>query len=212
MIEEAVILAEAECKIDIFPKQYREKHAFDRPAYDNWGTMALRHKPVWSLEELTITPATNEAIFRIPNEWIDTGLLHQGQINMIPLTVAMKTGAIPLTTAPGGAAFMSIFGNRHWIPAFFETVYTTGFPDGKIPGIINQYIGTIAAMEVLSMLAATYARSSSGSISIDGTSQSYSSPGPELFGPRISELADKRKWLIGRIQAQLGMKFISSNV
>lgn len=213
MIIQAVALAEAEAKIDIFPKTYGEKEPFDRPAYESYGYMTVRHKPVQSIESLLLMPATQQAIFEVPLEWIDVGLLHQGQINLIPMTIAMKTGTVvPLTSAPGGAAFLSVFGNKHWLPSFFQVSYTCGFKEGALPVLVNQYIGTITAMEILSMLGATYARTVSGSLSLDGVSQSISTPGPNVFQSRLQDLADKRKWLIGRLQAQLGMKIVFGNV
>ena len=212
-IIEAVALAEAESKVDIFPKQYEEKIEFDRCQYDAFGYMMLRHRPVQSLQALTVTPSNQQTVFVIPNEWIEIGNLHMGQLNLIPLTIALKTGTvIPLTTSPGGATFLSIFGNKPWIPAFFQCRYTTGFKNGNLPKIINQYIGVIAAMEILSALAATYSRSTSTSLGIDGLSQSVSTPGGNLYTQRLTELADKRKWILGKLQADFNMSFISSNV
>jgi hypothetical protein len=212
-ILEAVGLAQAESKLDLFPKQYCEKIQFDRCEYDSFGYMMLRHRPVWSLESLTVTPSNEMPVFQIPNEWIDIGYLHQGQLNLIPLTIAVKSGTmVPLTTSPGGATFLSIFGNKPWIPSFFEAIYTTGFKNGLVPKVINHYIGVIAAMEILSALAATYVRNTGMSLGIDGMSTSVSTPGGELFATRLKELADKRKWLKGRLQAEWNMNIITSNV
>jgi hypothetical protein len=212
-ILEAVALGQAESKLDLFPKQYCEKIAFDRAEYDMFGYMVLRHRPVLSLESLTVTPSNEQPIFQIPNEWIDVGYLHQGQINLIPLTIAVRTGVVvPLTTSPGGATFLSIFGNKPWIPSFFEATYTTGFKNGLVPKVVNHYIGVIAAMEILSALAATYVRNTGSSLGIDGLSTSVSTPGGDLFASRLKDLADKRKWLKGRLQAEFNMNIITGNV
>ena len=212
-ILEAVGLAELEAKIDIFPHHYNEKQAFDRVAYEAFGYMTMRHRPIYSLESLLVMPANEQAVFSVPLEWVDVGYLHEGQISLIPLTIALKTGSmVPLTTSPGGATFLSIWGNRTWIASFWQVVYTTGFYGGLVPKVINQFIGTIAAMEILSAIGATYARSNSTSLGIDGLSQSISTPGSEIFQVRLKELADKRKWLKSRIQTAFGMNFISDNV
>lgn len=212
-IIQSVSLAEMEGGFDIFPRQYVEKHAFDKAAYDSFSYMMMRHRPVSSIEALTVTPSNEQNIFQVPNEWIDIGYLHQGQINLIPLTIALKSGTlVPLSTAPGGATFLSIFGHRPWIPSFWEVRYTAGFKDQKIPRIVNQLIGVIAAMEVLSMLATTYARATSTSLGIDGLSQSISTPGPEIFSVRLGILGDKRKWLIKKIQRSMNLGFIVDNV
>jgi hypothetical protein len=212
-ILEAVSLGEAESKIDIFPRQYAEKLEFDRCEYDQFGFMQLRHRPIASLESLTVTPSNQDAVYQIPNEWVDVGALHLGQLNLIPLTLALKSGTmIPLSSSPAGSVFLSIFGNRPYIPSFFQVRYTAGCHEGAVPKIINQYLGCIAAMEVLSSLATTYARSNSTSLGIDGLSQSVSTSGAEIYKQRMEELSQKRHWILGRLQAAFNMSFIVGNV
>lgn len=212
IITEAAGLGELESKLDFFPKQYLEKHPFDRATYEMFGYFQLRHRPCSSLENLTITPSNETSVYTIPSSWVDLGLLHQGQINLIPLTLAIKNGGATASGGSGGAFFLSVFGNRAWVPSFFEITYTTGFPQGKIPKVVNQYIGVIAAMEILSMLATTYAKSNSANLSIDGLSQGVSMSGPELFGQRMKELGSKRKWLLRKLQSSFNMLIVTDNV
>jgi len=98
------------------------------------------------------------------------------------------------------------------VPALWQATYTTGFKEGRIPSAVNQLLGVIAAMEILSMLAITYSRSSSASLGIDGLSQSVSTPGPALFDVRIAALGEKRKWLVSKLKRQFGLGFFSDNV
>lgn len=213
IIIHAVSLAELETGMDIFARQYTEKHAFDKALYDSFGFFSLRHRPASSVEALTVTPSNNLPVFQVPNEWIDVGYLHQGQINLIPLTIAMKSGTVvPLNSSPAGATFLSIFGHKPWIPSFWVIQYTSGFLQGRIPRVVNELIGVIAAMEVLSLLATTYARVTSQSLSLDGMSQSTSTPGPQLFNVRLTYLADKRKWLKNKIQRSMGLGLFTDNV
>lgn len=212
-INEAVALAELETKVCFIPRQIREKHAFDRATYDAFGYFQLRQRPVNSIESLLVVPSNNEPVYSVPLEWVDTGLLHQGQINIVPLTIAVKTGAVvPLSSTPGGAQFLSIFGNKPWISAFWDITYTVGFPEGKFSRIVNHLIGVVAAMEILSALAATYSRTQSQSLSFDGLSQSVSSPGPQLFNERLDALGQKRKWLVGRLMSAYNVKLVLDNV
>jgi hypothetical protein len=212
-IIEAVSLAELECSFAIFPKQILEKKAFDKAEYDSFGYMQLRHRPVTSLQSITVTPSNEQTVYEVPLEWVDVGLLHQGQLNLIPLTIALKSGTVVgMTASAGGAMFLSIFGNRPWIPSFFEVRYTIGFPEGKLPKTVNQLIGVVAAMEILSLLAATYSRSTSSSLSFDGISQSVSTPGPEIFTQRLKELGLKRQWLIRKLQRYFGLGVLVDNV
>ena len=150
----------------------------------------------------------------MPLEWVEIKNAQWGQVNIIPLTIALTNGnptAIPTTA--GGALLLSVFqGRSHWVPSFWKIKYTCGFPEGKIPKVVNDLIGTIAAMEVLSQLASTYGKSSGSSLSIDGASQSVSTPGPEIFTKRINDLTLKREMLVAKLKNYYGLKFFSDNV
>lgn len=208
----AVSLAESDIMMDIFPVQYQEKHPFDKHLYDSFGFFNVMHRPVASIEALHVTPSNDVDVYQVPLDWIETGNLHKGQINIIPLTLALTNGSPTPPQAAGGAVFLSIFGHKPWVPALWKVTYTSGFPDGMIPRLVNELIGTIAAMEVLSMLATTYARNTSTSLGIDGMSQSIGTPGPNLFRVRMEELGDKRQRLIGKLKAAYGTKLFSGNV
>jgi hypothetical protein len=207
----SVSICETECKFDIFPQQYKEKEAFDRVAYQSFGYFQLRHRPISSIQDLTVTTSSEQSCYRVPLDWIDIGYLRQGQINILPLTISVKDGAIAPLLA-GGSAFLSIFGNHPWLASFWEVVYTTGFKDGQIPRIINEYIGVVAAMEILSAIGATYSRSTSTSLGMDGVSQSISGPGAQIYVNRLKELSSKRNWLRTRLQSKLGVGTIIDNV
>lgn len=212
-INNAVSLAQLESKVDIMPCQYSEKHPFDRVEYQSWGYFQLRHRPVSSIQELTVTTSDETTIYQIPLAWIDTGQLHQGQLSILPLLMSIRDGqAVPLLSGSGGSAFLALFTSNVWVPSFWRIKYITGFKDGLVPGVINQYIATIAAMELLAAIAATFARSTSTSLGIDGVSQSISGPGGELYNNRLEQLASKRKWLMTRIKAQFGQSIVLGNV
>jgi hypothetical protein len=175
--------------------------------------MQLRHRPVASIQQLTVTSSDGSNVYNVPLNWIETALLHQGQINILPITISARDNQyVPLLAGPGGSAFLAIFSGRHWLPSFWQAVYTTGFKDGVLPKLVNQLIGVVAAMEVLSALAATHAKNTSVSLGIDGLSQSMSGPGPELYRNRLMELAEKRRWLKTRLQSTFGMGLILGNV
>lgn len=210
-IDRSVALAEAETGLNIFPIQFKEKHPFDRNEYEAFGYFRTQHRPVASIEALTITPPSGGDIYSIPLEWVETGYLPKGQINLIPLGNSIAYGT-PANVGSGGALFLNVLGNQPWIPAFWQLAYTAGFPDGLLPKIVNELIGCIAAMEVLSQLATTYARSQSHSLSIDSLSQSVSTPGPQIYKTRYEELEEKRKTLIKKLKATYGINLFSGNV
>ena len=212
-ILEAVALTEFETGLDIFPHQYVEKLPFDKAEYDSFGYLMMKHRPVRSIEHLGVVMSDQTEVYEVPLAWVDVGQLHTGQLNLIPLTIAMKSGTmVPLTSSAGGAMFLSIFGNRPWLPDFFQCNYSTGHYKSKIPKVVNQLIGVVAAMEILSLLATTYSRSTSSSLSFDGISQSMASPGPELFLQRLKDLGEKRRWLVKKLQRFYGVGILLGNV
>lgn len=214
IIEGAVATVEQDCHIELFPVQHAVKLPFDRTLYESFGFVKLPHRPVASIEALAVTPSNNINIYSVPLDWVETSYLPRGQLNLIPLTVAFGSGSLGTipATSTGGAFFLSILGQRAWVPAFWKVTYTTGFAGGLFPRMINELIGTVAAQEILSMLAATYARNSSFSLSIDGLGQSVSTPGPNTFTVRSEALEMKRKRLTGQVRAKFGTKLFSGTL
>jgi len=211
IIEGAVETAEQEAKIDIFPVKRREKHPFDRNLYESFGYMQLEHRPIHFIDKLSVTPSNNIDVFDVPLTWVEPAYLIRGQINIVPLTISFLNGGFVPTQGAGGAAFLSILGNKAWIPAYWQVEYTSGFKDGHLPRIVNELIGCIAAQEILSQLAATF-RVTSHSLGIDAMSQSVSGPGPQIFALRMKELDEKRTRIVKKLKAAYGQKIFSSSV
>lgn len=210
-IDRAVSIVEMQTGLDIFPQQNKEKHPFDRNEYEAFGYFRPEKRPITSIEALTITPPSGTDIYSIPLEWVETAYLPKGQINLIPLGNAIAYGT-PANVGSGGALFLNVLGNQPWIPAFWQITYTSGFPDGVLPKIINELIGCVAALEILSSLAATYGKSQSHSLGIDSLSQSISTPGPQIFKVRWQELEDKRKAMVKKLKTSYGLNLFSGNV
>jgi hypothetical protein len=212
-IERAVNNAELETGLTFMPTRYEEKKPFDKFAYESFGYFMLKQRPVASLERITVTPSNEVDVYEVPLEWVEAGNLQYGQVNLIPLTLAITSGTVvPVSSTAGGALFLSIFGHKTWIPAFWKVSYTAGFPDGKVPAVVNELIGTMAAQEILSMLAVTYSKNQSASLSLDGVSQSVSTPGPNVFKVRMDELEEKKQRIIGKLKALYGLKLFSSHI
>jgi hypothetical protein len=213
-IDDAVALAELETSLTIFPLVVEKKLPWDPQDYKSFGYMKLPDRPIATIESLTVNMSNNDDIYVVPLEWVETANLRWGQLNVIPLTIALTNGrptAIPTTA--GGAVLLSVFQNSSmWVPSFWKVRYTAGFPNGAIPKVVNDLIGTIAAMEVLSRLAATYGKSSGSSLSIDGMSQSVSTPGPEIFTKRLKDLEDKRAKLVKKIRNLYHLGMFANNV
>lgn len=210
-IDRAIAQAELDTGIDIFPKQLREKAAFDRHLYQQFGYFRTQHRPAASIEALTITPPTGNDLYAVPLEWIEAANMHTGQINIIPFGNSIAYGT-PAAVAAGGALFLNLFSSMPWVPAFWQFAYTVGFPDGVLPRFVNELIGVNAAIDILSSLAATYARSTSHSLGIDGLSQSVSTPGPDIFTKRLNDLMDKQKRLAKKTKTHYGLTLFAGTI
>lgn len=212
-IDQAVSEVESTCHIELMPVQLVEKHPYDPQEFRSLGYLRLKHRPVASLEAVQITSADNESVFNFDLRWVDVGHLHQGQINILPFLLSVANGSPPTALAGAGTtqAYLGLFGGGQWVPSLIQVTYTTGFKDGQLPKHVNQLIGIITAINILSMLATTYGRSSGTSLSIDGLSQSVSTPGPEIFSIRVAELKEQRDALIARIKVGLGQRIFSGN-
>lgn len=211
-IQEAVGIVELETGLEIFPRRHKERQAYDLPAQNSFGFTVLRHRPIQSIERLAITSSDGVNIWDVPLNWIETGYIHQGQINLVPFAVSAQSGVtIPVTSPVGMGLLPSLF-RFSWVPALWMVEFTTGFPDGCVGKSVNHLIGIVTAMEILSNLAATFSRNTGSSLGIDGLSQSVSSPGPQLYDTRLMALAEKRKWYVNKLKREFGLGCFSDNV
>lgn len=213
-IEDAVALVEAETHMDVFPVRRKERHAFDRHEFNSFGYFKLKHRPATSVDSLAIKSSDDLNIFTIPKQWVEAGHLIQGQVNILPLSPANASFAYAAMGegGPAGFSFMSTLARLGWIPSYWTIEYTSGFPEGKLPRIVNELIGVVAAIKTLGILASTYARNTSHSLGIDGMSQSISTPGPALYDTRIKLLEDEKQMLVGKMKTFLGNRIFSGNV
>jgi hypothetical protein len=206
LIDRAVGMAELELRMDIMPRQYSKKLPFDRMAYAALGYMMLPDHPVSSLDKLAVTASDGSDLYLVPPTWVETANIHTGQINIIPMTIAFQYGGfmVPGNSPNGGSAFLAILGQNPWIPSYWQVTYTVGFPEGRLPQMVNELVGVCAAIEALGLLATTNARNSSHSIGVDGLSQSISTPGPQIYDTRIALLTDQKDRLIRKLRVMYG--------
>lgn len=215
-IDRAVAQAEIETGLTIFPAQFDTRLPFDRAEFHSWGYMRVPHRPVASVESITISPNDDADMFIVPLEWVNISQVgNSGQINIVPLQAVLTGGANFLETTEttiNGVALIAVLQTQTWFSSFWKVQYTAGFRDGMIPKVVNDLIGTIAAMDALSMLASTFSRSTSASLSIDGLSQSTSGGGPQIFAERIKDLEKKRAMLTKKLKTMFGQVMFSGNV
>lgn len=210
-IARAIKRAEQDTHCSINPVTRHEKQPFDRQEYESFGYFRISHRPVTNILALKVVPANNLDIYTVPLAWVETAYLARGQINVVPLNIAIQNGGFIPSQSAGGAVFLSILAQKSWIPAYWEIDYACGFPDNLFPIIINELIGIIAAKQILEMLAATW-WNTSHSIGLDAMSQSISTPGPQIFNLRIAALEENRKRIVKQLRAVFGMNLFSGNV
>lgn len=193
---------------------FKEKHQFDRSLYRAYIHVKAEHGPIVSIEEFAIVSADGNNVFTLPPTWIETSNFSKNQINLIPILAAygmnQVTGSDP---GNAGVAFLAMIDGLNWVPAYWQIKYTAGMTtkEGQVPVIVNELIGTIAAIDVLSEIAPSNIHNSQ-SLSQDGISQSSSGPGPRLYDKRIQDLTDKRDELVKKLKGIFYSKLWVSNI
>jgi hypothetical protein len=210
-INRAVANIELQTGLTIFPVQYDEKQPFDRNWWESYGYIQTQKRPIASVEKVAFTPATQSDILVLDPTWIESANFTKGQINIIPLVPAASTGLVQATIGSGGAAFITIFYGKHWIPALVRVTYTCGFPNRELPRVVNEVVGMEAAINILRLLAATN-RANSYSLGTDGLSQSQSGPGPLIYKDLIEGLEAKKLMMIEKLKNIYGLKVHTSYV
>ncbi len=212
-IMRAVALAEVN-SFFIFPRQFSERHPWDRNLFLNMGYLKLEKRPCSSIEKLEVRPATGQTVFVVPLEWIETGYLAKGQINIVPINIATLTGgqAIASGGAGNGSFFLSTMASFGVLPAYWYAEYTCGFPEAKVPRIVNEAIGQQAAILVLQQLQAARAITNSQSVSIDGMSQSTSGQAGQTYAAAIELLEKQLVATMKKIKTMFGATMFASFV
>ena len=198
--------------VHISPVEVTRRVPFDRAEYRSLGFFRLPEKPILRFTSMKVKTADGSPVYDVPLTWVDPGQFAKGQVNVIPLMPAFvgQGGTLPSFDA-GGAAWLSILGQAGWVASYWELVYWTGFEEGHMPAMVNQLVGVIGAIDVLTRLAATY-RISSYSLGLDAASQSVSGPGPQLYETAITRLMEEKKILLNKLKTKLYNKIAVDNV
>lgn len=211
-IEASLSEIEEELHIRIMPIQIQERQPFSYEDFKQFGFFRLRQRPCSSVQSLAIVSSDGTLFYDLPLQWIETGYLYQGQINILPLSPVAGSsdvsGGSAIISGPAASVFLMALSAARNIPAYWTVTYTIGFEDGKIPRIVNELIGIQTAMNILSVIAPTYQKTSS-SLGIDGMSQSVGTPGPNLFQGRMKELQDKKNLIKKQLKVAFGSSIIT---
>lgn len=192
---------------------FKEKVPFDYALYKSYIHIKSEHGPIVSLEHLQIVSADNNNIFEIPPTWIEAANFSKNQINVIPLLAAYGVNQVAGAVGNAGIAFLTVMDGLNWVPAYWQIKYTAGLSnkEGNVPVPVNELIGVIAAIAVLSAIAPTNIWNSQ-SQSQDGISQSSSGMGPRIYELRIAELTARRDEIVKKLKALFSSRFFVSNI
>lgn len=203
-IRRAASHLETKCKVTVSPQQKFDRIEFDRVKYlQGWNQLVLKYGNVQSVQEVSIravdsvsspynnNPSVDQAegsvLYSVPLDWIDVSYATKGILHFVPLQTTFSSYGVVGPSAGAAAPLFAIFSQLQWIPAFWAVKYTVGFKENAVPSEINQLIGDYAALNILSQLSALN-RTTSQSISVDGTSQSTTTPGPQIYAKRCEDL------------------------
>lgn len=200
-------------QITITRESFRHKVPFDYALYKAYIHVRTEKGPIISIEQLAIVSADNNNIFNIPPTWIETTNFAKRLINVIPLLAAYGVNQVAGAVGNAGIAFLTVMDGLNWVPAYWQVQYTAGLSnnEGQVPVAVNELIGAIAAISLLSQIAPTN-RFNSQSQSQDGISQSSSGPGPNIYVRRIEDLEKKRDMLTRKLKSVFSNKFLIDNI
>lgn len=194
-------------------ESFKHKVPFDYSLYRAYIHVMAEHRPIISLEHLAIVSADHNTIFEIPPTWIEGANFSKGLINVIPLLAAYGVNSVQGAVGNAGIAFLTVIDGLNWVPAYWEIKYTAGLSnkEGNVPVPVNELIGTIAAIAILSEIAPLNIWNSQSQTQ-DGISQSSSGPGPRLYELRIAELTAKRDEIIRKLKAIFSNRYFVGNI
>lgn len=197
----------------IFTEVFKEKFAFDHSLYNSYIHIKTNQGPITTLEYLAIIAADGSNIFQLPPEWIESANFSKNLINVIPLLAAYGVNQVSGAVGNAGIAFLTVLGGLTFVPAYWEVGYTAGLSntEGQVPIIVNELIGCIAAIDILSELAPAF-YINSRSQSQDNISQSSTGPGVNRFVTRIAELEKKKAELVRKIKNTFASSITVSNI
>ncbi len=199
--------------VPLYREAFQHKVPFDYSLYKAYINIVSEKGPIISLEHLAIVSADNNNIFEIPPTWIETTNFAKRLINVIPLLAAYGVNQVSGAVGNAGIAFLTVMDGLNWVPAYWQINYTAGLSnkEGQLPAPVNELIGCIAAIDILSQKA-TDNIFNSQSQSQDGISQSSSGPGPNIYNKRIEDLTARKDVLISKLKTIFSQRFLVGSI
>ena len=225
-IKRAMNVFEVESKVDVQPVFRRHRLPFDPNLYHQNIWLEVPNKPVQKVHRLAICSASYQytpdehdqypagaEIYRIPNQWIDMAYAVRGRLFVNPINPAFSAIGTSTSVAASGATILQFVGQQGWVPGYWVVECTHGIcnENGNVPVIINECIGSKAAMLLIDNLLPLY-RIANQSMGIDGLSQSVSDLTYQLLMEKRKSLEAEYKNNLKLLKTMTGNNIFASNV
>lgn len=195
-IDNAIAMLETFLDISISPvKNFEEFKDYRLNDYADWGYLQLNNYPVICVRKMEMVyfrdvDGEPETVQTIPNQWLRLQA-HDGLLRLIPNARFPANLQISQT----GSYFPEIL-RADFVPHLWRITYDYGFSTDCLPVLLNQAIGTIAAIQALIVAGHLIlgAGIASTSISLDGLSQNIQttqSAENSGYSAVIKDLSDK---------------------
>jgi hypothetical protein len=216
---------ELDTKTTIQPVTRRMRLPFDATLYARFLYLELPFKPILRVIRLAICSSSYQGtseeserypsgnmLYRIPADWIDTSHFSVGKLFCNPLQLFNSIG-LSDTTASAGTILPQLTGLCGFIPAYWTVECETGFcsREGNVPVVVNELVGTAAAILLCDNLIPLF-RVSSQSLSLDGLGQSTQDDMQRLLKQKRDDLERSYGPLLQSVKGLINTKFIVSNV
>jgi len=174
---------------------FEDPYDYDVGDYLNWGYIALRRKPIVSVERIRLIYPTGQEIITYPIEWIK--IFHKfSQIQIVPMAGSFKQ--YPLIGQ--GAMYLPLMSGflTKSVPQLIHVDYTAGLT--VVPDDLKDAIYKLSAVEILKTAGqGRFPGVASMSTSADGLSENTTltqSPSTQLYGALIKQYEDDVKLFI----------------
>jgi hypothetical protein len=188
-IDSAISELEHELDIYITPVTFEEKHDYRKHDFTwTYNYLKLNHPNVICIEsvELSFSNDAEVGFVDFPLEHVHL-MPQEGVMQLVPAFGTSLSGF--LLSAFSGTQFHALRATGlNEFPGGVRIKYQAGFEENKVPKAVGDLIENMAAYKLLSFIGPLLFPYTSVGVSIDGTSQSVGTPGPQFLSQRIKDL------------------------
>jgi hypothetical protein len=205
-------ISELEHMLDIYitPVKFFEQHDYKKENFTwNYNFLKVNHTPILNVSKVELSFSNSQDVagfVQFPLEHVHV-MAQEGTIQLVPAMGTSLSGF--LLSAFSGTQFHALraMGVTDF-PGGVRVEYTAGFEQDKIPAIISQIVGTMAALNVLSSMGPILFTNTSVSVSIDGVSQGTGTYGPKHLNDRIDQLTKERDRQLDVVRGYYQKRFL----